>query len=155
MDIINYDERALDALVAERIFGWRWMRSSVSGRQAIFPMDQHPEWFTAPASRVEGLANDWDCRLPHYSTDMAAAWLVVEKLKKAECRVIIRATPNDCGYDCEIEKSKSDWWSIGQESAPIAICQAALKFATGQPDLTAKECKCAKCEAWRSKRSET
>lgn len=55
--------RELDAIIAERIFG----------------LD--PKWFNADQSYYE--CSSEGPRLKHYSTNMADAWLVVEKLRES------------------------------------------------------------------------
>ena len=65
--------RELDALVAERVMGFRWYVSSSSGCRGIFRPDDRPSWFTT-------LATDHDWQVPHYSTDIAAAWGVVDAI---------------------------------------------------------------------------
>ncbi len=60
--------------------------------------------------------------IPHYSTQIADAWLVVEKLKEE--------------FDFDISYSKQGWTmyvyndtysGIYADTAPLAICLAALK----------------------------
>jgi hypothetical protein len=70
--------RELDALIAEKVMGWRidydsahhWMECGTSVDDLIF---------TAPGSIFHGEQRISD--VPHYSTDIAAAWLIVEKLR--------------------------------------------------------------------------
>lgn len=59
---------------------------------------------------------------PHYSTDIAAAWPVAEKLRETHGEVWIRST-------------ESGWWNCrlaetgvnrSETTAPLAICLAAL-----------------------------
>lgn len=99
---------------------------------------------------ISGVQNSWDCPVhgpqgcifpsytPSYSTDIAAAWQVVEKL--------LSTTPQ--GGDIHIEKLGGAGWKVGccfnqseggwdgwieAETAPLAICRAALAAMTGQP----------------------
>jgi hypothetical protein len=102
--------RELDALVAEKVMGCADCRKVAYGDEGL------------------GIAWDWECRLPgessfsllpEYSSDIADAWSVIEKL--------------DSKY-CEIAKIGGEWkadfgsdgiaWS--EESASHAICLAAL-----------------------------
>lgn len=73
----------MDALVAEKVMGWRWRKSSATGRRCLFSPTRWPEWFTALADGTEGIVGDWDrpTHIPRYSTDIAAAWEVVEKMR--------------------------------------------------------------------------
>lgn len=120
--------RELDALVAERVMGWEqhdfhhvgdfvrpdaWRRFAENGHFAHHI--QPHEWMR------------WQ-DVPAYSTDIAAAWQVVEKMK-AE------------GYEACIDSdSDGDWsviftmngegiWCSVKKDAPLAICRAALAVA--------------------------
>ncbi len=73
---------------------------------------------------------DFDCSricyqvdLPHYSTDIAAAWEVVEKLR-------LSVWPNERGgWNCGRKPMEEDSsWAHGA-SAPLVICHAALLTA--------------------------
>jgi len=68
--------------------------------------------------------------IPNYSTDIAAAWEVVEKLAEV-CRVFIEI--DDGIYYVRIEyqetsMSVAKYFEAEDESAPMAICRAALKL---------------------------
>lgn len=93
--------RELDALIAEKVMGL----ITDLDRQTVWDVYEKPGY-----------------PLPHYSTDIASAWLVVEKL------------------DLHLElltykkKSKTEWCAIFDiddegwgATAPHAICLAALK----------------------------
>lgn len=114
--------RELDAEIGERVMGLR-----------VFP---EPTW--GDPWRVEGLP---DTQLPPFSTDIAAAWTVVEKLKSfakigdVPCDLCIKVGIGD-GVFCEIF-DMSPMGYVGYEgdlisshaeadTAPLAICLAAL-----------------------------
>jgi len=59
---------------------------------------------------------------PNYSTDITAAWKVVEKLDAFEIE-IIRNT--DKTWDCLVWTDIENW-VVDCETAPLAICRAAL-----------------------------
>jgi hypothetical protein len=129
--------RELDRLIAEKVMGW----SPVKGDPSSFenPSEFQDEWM----SRHAGV---WQW-LPAYSTDIAAAWEVVEKLKT------IPGKPEEWGdgFDTPFEiriswmPSFSEWqvaWSpaywiyeheASAATAPHAICLAALRVVTAQP----------------------
>ena len=93
--------------------------------------------------------------VPHYSTDIAAAWELVEKLRQLQ--FMIRLTMSSGQYDWPQEWGLIIWKSVYRDSgmtvgnywedciprgkcrevlfgakassAPLAICRAALKFA--------------------------
>lgn len=89
--------RELDALIAEKIMGQDYSLNSLEGSLVL----KDP---------------------PHYSTNIAAAWEVVEKL----------------GPDWDLISMEQGWIaSVGSseraraETAPLAICLAALKAMRG------------------------
>lgn len=111
--------REMDALVAEYVMGSPCPPMPVDG----------PDW-GSQASQVE----IWHENLPHYSTDIAAAWQVVKKFNN---KLTIQG-PNS--IDLNEGFSYPDYWEIGfhekswsnkfrgvAETAPLAICRAALK----------------------------
>jgi hypothetical protein len=118
--------RALDALIAEQVMG---LRRRLPGE---FDWAEH-EWFTVEGARPR--------TLPHYSTDIAAAWTVVEKLSDYVSKrdepwwsfAIFNAQKNQIGariYACPPGSSIFDVRTVIAEavgnSAPHAICLAAL-----------------------------
>lgn len=106
-------DRELDALVAEKVMGWELIGIAPSG------------------GRVVHSPRLWEKELPHYSSDIAAAWQVVEKMEKD-------------GWESGCETSKGirrAWFAWDRrkrfspklpkfaeaEAIPRAICLAALK----------------------------
>jgi hypothetical protein len=66
--------------------------------------------------------------LARYSTDIAAAWLVVEKMREQKCGVAIDwqiSTPN-CVVVNMYQPLRDIDVEICAETAPFAICRAAL-----------------------------
>lgn len=105
----------LDALIAERVFpGQRW---------------QHDDKCDATGScwRCGGCL-DWCPIPPPYSTDIAAAWLVVEKLQEQGVRMDILSDWHGHRTCRVARKSESLYDALGwSETAPLAICRAALR----------------------------
>lgn len=67
-------------------------------------------------------------QIPQYSTDIAAAWKVVEHLTDAEYGVVLSNVRAADTWTCEIDRS--EWAGSEVEdgaTAPLAICLAALK----------------------------
>lgn len=110
--------RELDALVAKRVMRWTWAS----------------EWYE------KGIP-DW---LPHYSSEIAAAWEIVEKLVERGWYFEIR-TPSrvyktvDITWHSRIRDAEHGTWDryggdsdgvIGDdlraETLPLAVCRAAL-----------------------------
>lgn len=127
--------RELDAAVAERVMGWDWF--TAVNVNVLVPPEHH--WRVQRSWHIPGKhgeeddidsARFYDSRnggkqapvVPAYSTDIAAAWAVVEKLY-------------DQGWRLEIMWGRLFWvefqraHAIAQATAPTApeaICRAAL-----------------------------
>lgn len=64
--------RELDVLVAEKLMGWTWKFSDgPAGRYLACP-DSDPE--------RQSWCVSWEEKLPEYSTDISAAWEIMEKM---------------------------------------------------------------------------
>lgn len=115
--------RELDVLVAENVMGW------VRGdRYWIDP--QNPDAFYG----TEFTINDTDHDIPPFqpSTDIAAAWLVLDApiLGKVLANVEVAIYKHAAGYTCQFENDESsNWYEADADTAPLAICLAALKVA--------------------------
>lgn len=103
--------REMDALVAEKVMGWEKVHNN--------PVVWGDSWY--------GIDGDALMRLPHYSTDIAAAWQVVEK--------VIAGDEYEIGFEngqhyAKLGSAKGGYAWAGQATgttAPHAICLAALK----------------------------
>ena len=135
--------RELDALIAEKVFGFE-----VIEVQEVNPLLAGLR--RGLKGRKLNKTEMWECLetykklkngkyLPHYSTDIAAAWQVVEKLR-ADC-VFANIGPDPSeggGYNCQFHWAEGhDEFDIRLEdaaapTAPLAICRAALKVVKGQ-----------------------
>ena len=117
--------RELDALVAEKVFGLAVDRV---------------QFATADTT---GYKSDDGFRypVPRYSRDIASAWGVVDKLTKdgyafqfnamAECGARFDPTGDDgCWEDWEVQHEDQE---LPLESAPLAICQAAILTILEKP----------------------
>lgn len=97
--------REIDAEVAEKVMGWghahRWSDWTLKGRVMA--------------------GNSWSP-----STDIAAAWEVVEKVRETHEEVSLTCTEK--GYSCYIFKSENHVpEGFTSKTMPMAICLAALK----------------------------
>jgi hypothetical protein len=113
----------IDMLIAERVMGWRWIEydSEINLHQPA----RHKK-LIAPNDHAHIGCCSSDGDLPAYSVDMAAAWMVLEKLH------------NDYGFNidiylevgfdpmCDIHPPALEGWSIRAGTVPLAICHAAL-----------------------------
>lgn len=128
--------RELDALIAERVMGWKVIETDDCNGEDNFWLSkdgQHP---------FEGEYGD-DLELPAYSTSIADAWKVVEKMRAA--RTWDFSVSWHQGYDtafgvdgweCEINGWDDTRYervatSDIQKTAPHAICLAALRASEG------------------------
>lgn len=140
--------RSLDALVAEKIFGWRRVRGAFDDGSAWYPdvvvlvppehIDRHTNLTTLPV--------DVFATTPRYSTDIAAAMPIAEKLglslvcsedgwyaiKPAD---IIHYTYDDHPLSRpEIGLVLStDYPRSPSETPSLAICLEALRLTGGSP----------------------
>lgn len=100
---MNIDElkpgRELDALVAEKVFG----------------VDVGDIYYDSTMQEITNFS------IPHYSTDISAAWEVVEKFGRFDLIL------NGSGAWCA--EFYGSWDRSFGDSAPHAICLAALKAA--------------------------
>ena len=124
--------RELDVLVAEKVFGLTL--------KPLFPDEPRLAWVT-----IDSYGDDewvcWEGNQPEYSTDIAAAWLVVEHLAEEPlCDVRVNHwNDNDYKWECRVTdymkqgecdscgKSKAYEFTAESHSAPHAIALAALK----------------------------
>jgi hypothetical protein len=119
--------RELDALVAEKVMGWSDIDLEDQGDFGVPPEARIPD---AYGRTVSWYASPFE-QFPHYSTDIAAAWLVVEKvatIDKGEpggLEVAVLHYPDRC--ECHIETNSAAFLVVeGAPTAPHAICRAAL-----------------------------
>lgn len=140
--------RELDAEVAEKVMGWTGI-----GQWSCEIVPDDDDWFGVPPGAIEKFKSNeltktcWP--IPNYSTDIAAAWLVFEKLSQSEL-TCSTGDPNDGGSHISyvkshptkaasvvypvVERFGCQFWSadgsmIGfaeADTAPLAICLAAL-----------------------------
>lgn len=108
--------RELDAAVAERVMGWT--RTHETHRL-------HGRTYLRGAAPATGRLQ----AVPAYSTDIAAAWLVVEKLREHGWFPSVQAQ-EECGqlggrWLCEVDPRFSFIDGDGS-TAPLAVCRAAL-----------------------------
>jgi hypothetical protein len=125
-EIIKTPGRNLDALIAEKVFSYRrfqrhWQQGAHRGLTE--------GWLTKDDIKLAG-------PLPNYSTDIAAAWEVVEKLSTKYFMIETRVFNNQpYQSQCLIlktgkpmpEDDLSDWIVETGDTLPHAICLAALK----------------------------
>jgi len=108
--------RELDALVAEKVMGWAWGDMD-SGLEGLLPPQDFRVYGLTPLLIFDDLGHLHG--MPNYSTDISAAWGVVEKMNSP---YIIAST----------EDGDQNWVHFGNEGnvavgeVAEAICKAAL-----------------------------
>jgi len=108
--------REMDALVAE-LMGWesQYIEYGGSAGEYVWVLPDG-KWQHEPD-------------VPEYSTDIAAAWLVVEKFLphfRIEC-FEDSVNTDEKGWHCDIWTVRGHACAEGCDTAPLAICRAALK----------------------------
>lgn len=124
--------RELDAAIAERVMGWTNCRVRVMYDARGLP------------SYGGGTPPEGGKKRPYpaYSTDIAAAWSVVERFVR-DTRFHLDSLGFDgeewrCAIGHDNDEGDADGWSFAEaNTAPLAICLAALKALA--PTTTASE----------------
>ena len=125
--------RELDALVAEHVEGWTWDPWKGGNRIERVLMAPKPTtvmlFVGAYVLAGELVITD---NLPHYSTDIAAAWQVVEAMHGRGLRYAIKGyfegvASHGCIFDDENWVDSNPLYKAVAETVPLAICRAALK----------------------------
>lgn len=111
--------REMDALVAQQLFGWMFIASNFVHNLEYGTMIPPNGW------KRDNFIPD-EC--PHYSTDIAAAWEVVEKMRGMALAMTMGK--GDDAYQCRIFDGRIAPEAyrvlVSAETAPLAICRAAL-----------------------------
>lgn len=123
--------RDLDVLVAEKVMGYRTeVRRAVWWGYGDWHSSDYPDQTNSrciPVDNVKG----W---LPEYSTDIEAAWAVIEKLGEGDFllwqagALVSLGGPSELTAWCQFSKGLGSTSYRGEgRTAPHAICLAALK----------------------------
>lgn len=113
--------RELDALIAEKVMGWTNVaerRNTFTRPGALIPSDWRGWSGDTPNGEREQL-------IPPYSTDIAAAWQVVERFSAKWIDIVYRP---DAGWWVTIDgRGHGNAGGAIEKTLPLAICLAALK----------------------------
>lgn len=101
--------RELDVLIAEKIFGWQRLPNFIPARWSV------PG--APPQSNTPSIED-----IPNYSTDICAAWKIVDKIKLLKFAFLGQTINGDWG----VWSNDEEWEEFGR-TAPHAMCLAALK----------------------------
>ena len=114
--------RELDALVAKKVMGWDGFSGIIETSPEVgFSTEEIDELVKTGKLRF---------RPPEYSTDIAAAWQVVEKMQRENHDFAIHITScrdEDNQWQPHFNISVTRTLLTGSKTAPHAICLAALK----------------------------
>lgn len=141
--------RRLDAWVAYHLFGWRWRKhlgwDDPPGVHTLLcdpPFFPNHDWLSDPLRgfetgwkrKIDGWENwfDLDGYVPHFSTTIAAAWTVTDKLPPRwllafDGKYHVRKTLCVTHHSESGEATYAAMPIASGETAPLAICCAALK----------------------------
>lgn len=113
--IAMFAGRLLDTLVADRVMGWK----TFAGEPG----------YGRPPGKLSLVLNE----VPPYSTDIAAAWQVVEHLERTMWALSLHRSTDDNGFLAEgwqaIFTDPEASYHAAAPTAPHAICLAALMVA--------------------------
>jgi hypothetical protein len=114
--------REMDALVAEKVMGLVVLRDERTVQNGRYQTKNGGDYIPM------GL-DYYTQGCPEYSTSIAAAWEVVERMRKTHCVVVntYQIMSFECGIVPWESEGSCDVSLAHTESAPHAICLAALK----------------------------
>ena len=139
--------RELDVLVADKVMGCKVFLRTIDSNERIFLTEPGKDRHSVPRSSFDY----WSCQcdpihihnrkegggIPEYSTDIAAAWKVVEKLRGDDNALQLFGSEKNDNVKRWYAYFSGKYWCeatsillLGEvsESAPHAICLAALKL---------------------------
>lgn len=116
------NNRELNILIAEKVMGWKYRTTrnpfDYSGKDKTI-------YDVVDVKRV-GVYTETRS-LPEFSTDITAAWQVIEKMKKSGWHISIQLTGRDWDVWYAGKGISQDDTRTWDGSAPKAICLATLK----------------------------
>lgn len=104
-------DQELNEAVARKL-GWHFAEDKVSG----------DHWHEPNEKQTGGYCHD---SVPNYSTDISAAWEIVEKMSEEICFVLIRYQD---GWLCDLGHEYDEPDISRADTVPMAICLAFLKL---------------------------
>lgn len=131
--------RELDALVAEKVMGWKRRQCSVfTDIQWLMSLDTDGQDVLGVTYRSDAAPIYWQ-GLPDYSTSIAAAWEVVEKVTEHFAARKHRTAEFGChqfgrwwkAYWTQVVDTCPPEWHARCDSLPEAICKASLLAVMG------------------------
>ena len=107
--------RELDALVAERVMGWTGIERHIRGGIAM------PPW----PSGLDPVTSAYRT-IPRYSTSIADAWLVVERMREKGYSLTLMAPFGDFGAVAAFVPRTGQRFDGDGDTPAVAISRAAL-----------------------------
>lgn len=127
-------DRELDALVAERLMGWRDVTINRNDGNWITIYGCKPAWMSFPSfwqlqgAISKGRGGEEKRHIPDYSTDTACAFQVVEKMRERGFGVTLTTKHNFWRVEIYPEPDNGyDGLNVEDDSLAKAICLAALE----------------------------
>jgi hypothetical protein len=123
--------RELDALVAERVMGYRWRRFEYPPVGVSFKYGRAWTWLSREGAGfdVEGGETRYIENVPHYSFDIAAAWSVLEKLRLDGWDLTFGSNARDGWWIVATTGRRPDRDDVVEAAAEmfaLTVCRAAL-----------------------------
>lgn len=131
--------RELDALVAEKVIGWQWSGPTPPSGSFL----NTDRGFPAVYLPLDSAVPTYTSHLPNYSTDIAAAWHLVDALHEQDMNLMLEQCDSDCvvygesPHSDEVVARAGQWaaWfqteitkgRAGGDTPALAICRAALQ----------------------------
>ena len=121
--------RCLDSWIAEEVMGWQRVPASVSDR------DQWKD----EKGRCCYTWNPCAFECLHFSASIAAAWLMVERMRSLNDHVSVDVQMDRTGGMCWVNVTvgvarhdyRGPYWQAEADTVPLAICRAALISRAG------------------------
>ena len=133
------DNRRIDRLVAEHVMGLRIYHYDKDHADSCYYMlvDENCDYagddFGRHAGERDSEADAWEKDCPYYSSEISAAWEVVEKLTDGHRRAVEVGNGHSSWWWCNVSRPEPDSHGCTHydltkaDTAPLAICLAALK----------------------------
>lgn len=129
-------ERSIDDRVAERVFGWKWVTNPAYRGRWLLPPQEAEDGQMRGAFEIAHavrhmqkpvMANpEGSTKVPPYSTDLRAAWTLVEYIANSPNLLDENGLPMRLRFSALLEKA--DLWNRSAEEAARAICLATLQL---------------------------
>ena len=129
--------REMDALVAEKIFGYRWVEGLLAFDQPCLISPEHYDETKTPITNTN--KRKIGGTFPKYSTEISDAWEVVEMIKASQTEIRIRGMDwyDGGGWNVEVMDIMSEkvthesyvetlYPEQGRANVCLAICRVAL-----------------------------